>query len=113
MVTVDGRHMGAECAQVATVNCPWLALCLLLRWRVLIDERHRQGGLTLLTDFDRPTHEKSMTSFEHLKPFVTQLPTSPRRLTVATRRQGQVGVSKVSWCRSGVRALGRLGGMLK
>jgi hypothetical protein len=56
-VSVDSRHMGAECARVATVNRPRLVLCLLLKGHDLIDEHHRQGVLTLLTSFDGPTHE--------------------------------------------------------
>jgi hypothetical protein len=86
-VSVDSRHMGAECARVATVNRPRLVLCLQLKGHDLNDERHRQGVLTLLTSLDGPTHKGFRTSFEHLKADVRQQPTSPRRLTVATRRQ--------------------------
>jgi hypothetical protein len=86
-VSVDSRHMGADCARVATVNCPRLVLCLLSKGHDLIDERHRQGVLTLLTSLDGPTHKGFRTSFEHCKADVRQQSTSPRRLTVATRRQ--------------------------
>jgi hypothetical protein len=108
-VAVDSPHMGAECARVATVNRPRLVLCLLLKGHYLIDERHCQEALTLLTNLDGPTHKKFRTSFKHLKADVRQQSISPRRLTVATRPRLHVGMSKVSWCRGDVRALGHLG----
>jgi hypothetical protein len=108
-VAVDSPHMGAECARVATVNRPRLVLCLLLKGHDLIDKRHCQEALTLLTNIDGPTHKKFRTSFEHLKANVKQQSTFSRRLTVATRPRLHVGMSEVSWCRSGVRALGHLG----
>jgi hypothetical protein len=108
-VAVDSPHMGAEYARVATVNGPRLVLCLLSKGHDLIDERHCQKALTLLTNLDGPTHKKFRTSFEHLDADVRQQLTSSRRLTVATRPRLHVGMSEVSWCRSGVRALGHLG----
>jgi hypothetical protein len=109
-VAVDSPHIGAECAQVATVNRPRLVMCLLLKGHYLIDKRHCQEALTPLTNLDGPTHKKFRTSFEHLKANVRQQSTSPRRLTVATRPRLHAGMSEVSWCRSGVQALGHLGG---
>jgi hypothetical protein len=53
-VAVDSLDMGAECARVATVNRPRLVLCLLLKGYDLIDERHCQEALTLLTNLDGP-----------------------------------------------------------
>jgi hypothetical protein len=108
-VAVDSPHMGAECARVAIVIRPRLVLCLLLKGHNLIDERHCQKALTLLTNLDGPTHKKFRTSFEHLKADVRQQSTSPRQLTVATRLRLHFGMSEVSWCRSGVRALGHSG----
>jgi hypothetical protein len=109
MVAIDRPHMGAECAQVTTVNRPRLVLCLLLKANYLIDKRHCWKALTLLTNLDGPTHKKLRTSFEPLKGDVRQQSISPRRLTVATRPRLHFGMSKVSWCRGGVRALGHLG----
>jgi hypothetical protein len=71
-VAVDGPRMEAERAQVATANRLRLVLCLLLTGHDLIDERHRQEALILLTNFDGPTHKKFRTSFEHLKADVRQ-----------------------------------------
>jgi hypothetical protein len=72
-MAVDNPHMGAECAQVATVNRPLLlVLCLLLKGHYLIDECHCQEALTPLTNLDGPTHKKFRLSFEHLKADVRQ-----------------------------------------
>jgi hypothetical protein len=108
MVAVDSPHMGAECARVATVNRPRLVLCLLLKGHDFIDKRHCQEAFTLLTNLDGPTHKKFRTSFEHLKADVRKQSRHllVGRLTVATRPRLHVGMSEVSWCRSGVRALG-------
>jgi hypothetical protein len=62
-VSVDSRHMGAECARVATVNRPRLVLCLLLKRQDLIDERHRQGVLTLFDQFGRANPQKVQDEF--------------------------------------------------
>jgi hypothetical protein len=78
-VAIDSPHMEAECPQVATVNRLRLVLCLLSKGHDLIDERHCQEALTLLTNLDGATHKKFRTSFEHLKADVRQQSTSPRR----------------------------------